>query len=91
MEKLKAEAAQEGKVIRFVGSLKVPSNEVKVGLEKFDQNHAIAQLKGSDNIIAFYTKRYGDNPLIVQGAGAGGDVTAMGVTADLIKVLRLLH
>ncbi|RMZ71531.1 homoserine dehydrogenase [Pyrenophora seminiperda CCB06] len=91
MEKLKAEAAQEGKVIRFVGSLKVASNEVKVGLEKFDKAHSIAQLKGSDNIIAFYTKRYGDNPLIVQGAGAGGDVTAMGVTADLIKVLRLLN
>jgi len=91
MEKLKNEAEKEGKVIRFVGSLEVASNEVKVGLEKFDENHAIAQLKGSDNIIAFYTKRYGNNPLIVQGAGAGGDVTAMGVTAYLIKVLRLLH
>jgi homoserine dehydrogenase len=91
MEKLKADAEKEGKVIRFVGSVDVPSNKVKVGLEMFDTSHPIAALKGSDNIIAFYTKRYGDNPLIIQGAGAGGEVTAMGVTADLVKVLRLLH
>ncbi|KZM18284.1 Homoserine dehydrogenase [Ascochyta rabiei] len=91
MDALKQEAASEGKVVRFVGSVDVPANAVKVGLEKFDATHPIAALKGSDNIIAFYTKRYGDNPLIIQGAGAGADVTAMGVTADLVKVLRLLH
>ncbi|KAL2355478.1 homoserine dehydrogenase-like protein [Cryomyces antarcticus] len=91
MEKLKKEAADEGKVVRFVGSIDVQKNDVKVGLEKFDVSHPIAALKGSDNIISFYTKRYGDNPLIIQGAGAGGDVTAMGVTGDLIKVLRLLR
>jgi homoserine dehydrogenase len=91
MDELKAEAEKEGKVIRFVGSVDVPAGKVKVGLEKFDKSHPIAALKGSDNIIAFYTKRYGDNPLIIQGAGAGGDVTAMGVTGDLIKVLRSLQ
>ncbi|KAF2644997.1 hypothetical protein P280DRAFT_444255 [Massarina eburnea CBS 473.64] len=91
MDKLKTDAEKEGKVVRFVGSVDVPNGEVKVGLEKFDKSHPIAALKGSDNIIAFYTKRYGDNPLIIQGAGAGGDVTAMGVTGDLIKVLRLLQ
>ncbi|KIW08313.1 uncharacterized protein PV09_01232 [Verruconis gallopava] len=91
MDKLKAEAASEGKVVRFVGSIDVGKKQVKVGLEKFDHSHPIAALKGSDNIISFYTKRYGSNPLIIQGAGAGGEVTAMGVTADLIKVLKLLH
>lgn len=91
MEELKNAAEKEGKVVRFVGSVDVPKGEVKVGLEKFDKSHPIAALKGSDNIIAFYTKRYGDNPLIIQGAGAGGEVTAMGVTGDLVKVLRLLH
>ncbi|KAF2432349.1 hypothetical protein EJ08DRAFT_585577 [Tothia fuscella] len=90
MDKLKQEAAKEGKVVRFVGSIDVAEKDVKVGLEKFDASHPIAALKGSDNIISFYTKRYGSNPLIIQGAGAGGDATAMGVTADLIKVLRLL-
>ena len=91
MEKLKHSAAKEGKVLRYVGSIDVPSKSVKVGLEKFDASHPIAALKGSDNIINFYTKRYGANPLIIQGAGAGGEVTAMGVTGDLIKVIRLLQ
>ncbi|OHE94521.1 homoserine dehydrogenase [Colletotrichum orchidophilum] len=87
MEETKAAAEKQGKVVRFVGSIDVASKQVKVGLEQFDASHPIAALKGSDNIISFYTERYGSNPLIVQGAGAGGDVTAMGVTADLIKVL----
>lgn len=87
MEDIKAEAEAAGKVVRFVGSIDVGSKTVKVGLEKFDRSHPIAALKGSDNIISFYTERYGNNPLIIQGAGAGGDVTAMGVTGDLIKVL----
>ncbi|KAI6905323.1 homoserine dehydrogenase-like protein [Hortaea werneckii] len=91
MEDLKASAAKEGKVVRFVGSIDVPGQKVKVGLEKFHASHPIAALKGSDNIINFYTKRYGSNPLIVQGAGAGGEVTAMGVTGDLLKVIRLLR
>jgi homoserine dehydrogenase len=87
MDDTKAAAEKEGKVVRFVGSIDVAAKQVKVGLEKFDRSHPIAALKGSDNIISFYTKRYGSNPLIVQGAGAGGDVTAMGVTSDLLRVL----
>ncbi|GJC81287.1 homoserine dehydrogenase [Colletotrichum liriopes] len=87
MEETKAAAEKQGKVVRFVGSIDVASKQVKVGLEQFDASHPIAALKGSDNIISFYTVRYGSNPLIIQGAGAGGDVTAMGVTGDLIKVL----
>jgi homoserine dehydrogenase len=88
MEETKLSAEHEGKVLRFVGSIDVAKKEVKVGLEKFDRSHPIAALKGSDNIISFYTKRYGSNPLIIQGAGAGGEVTAMGVTGDLLKVLQ---
>ncbi|SPO02659.1 probable homoserine dehydrogenase [Cephalotrichum gorgonifer] len=88
MEETKKAAEAEGKVVRFVGSIDVASKSVKVGLEKFDRSHPIAALQGSDNIISFYTERYGSNPLIVQGAGAGGEVTAMGVTSDLLKVLR---
>lgn len=90
MEETKRAAEKEGKVVRFVGSIDVAQKEVKVGLETFNRSHPIAALKGSDNIISFYTKRYGANPLIIQGAGAGGDVTAMGVTGDLIKVLERL-
>ncbi|KAK0335558.1 Homoserine dehydrogenase [Friedmanniomyces endolithicus] len=91
MTELKTAAAKEGKLLRFVGSIDVASEKVQVGLEKFEPSHPIAALKGSDNIINFYTKRYGSNPLIVQGAGAGAEVTAMGVTADLLRVIRLLR
>ncbi|CAK7232847.1 Homoserine dehydrogenase [Sporothrix bragantina] len=87
MEELKAAAEKEGKVLRYVGSVDVTTQTLKVGLQSFDRSHPFAALKGSDNIFSFYTKRYGNNPLIIQGAGAGGDVTAMGVTGDLIKVL----
>ena len=87
MEDIKAAAEKEGKIVRFVGSIDVASKQVKVGLEQFEKSHPLASLKGSDNVVSFYTKRYGSNPLIIQGAGAGGDVTAMGVTSDLLKVL----
>lgn len=69
MEKVKTEAEGKGKVVRFVGSIDMASKQVKVGLEEFDKGHPIAGLKGSDNIISFYTKRYGSNPLVIQGAG----------------------
>lgn len=91
MASIKETAEKEGKVVRYVGSIDVTTKEVKVGLQTFEKDSAIAGLKGSDNLISFYTKRYGANPLIVQGAGAGGDVTAMGVTADLVKVLQRLQ
>ena len=69
MENTKREAEKQGKVVRYVGSIDVRTNDVKVGLETFDKAHPIAALKGSDNIISFYTKRYGANALIIQGAG----------------------
>jgi homoserine dehydrogenase len=69
MEAVRAEANAAGKVVRYVGSVDVVGGEVKVGLERFDRSHPIAGLKGSDNIISIYTKRYGANPLIIQGAG----------------------
>jgi homoserine dehydrogenase len=90
MEEVKVAAEKEGKVVRFVGSIDMKSKSVKVGLQTFDKTHPIAALKGSDNIISFYTKRYGGNPLIIQGAGAGGEVTAMGVTSDLLKAIGKL-
>ncbi|KAJ5464971.1 homoserine dehydrogenase-domain-containing protein [Penicillium daleae] len=87
MENKKYLAKKAGKVLRYVGSIEMGTRNVKVGMEMFDPTHAIAALKGSDNIISFYTKRYGEMPLTIRGAGAGGDVTAMGVTGDLLKIL----
>ncbi|KGK32350.1 hypothetical protein JL09_g7042, partial [Pichia kudriavzevii] len=54
---------------------------VSVEIAKFDFSHPFASLKGSDNVISIKTDRY-PNPLIIQGAGAGADVTAMGVLGD---------
>ncbi|RMZ82761.1 hypothetical protein DV738_g1669, partial [Chaetothyriales sp. CBS 135597] len=91
MEGYKTAAEKEGKVVRYVGSVDVQAGKVTVGLQSVDKTGPIGALKGADNLIAFYTKRYGSNPLVIQGAGAGNDVTAMGVTGDLLKVLERLN
>ncbi|PAV15163.1 aspartate kinase homoserine dehydrogenase [Pyrrhoderma noxium] len=84
---LRAEAQKEGKVLRYVGVIDVEKGVIKASLEKYENTHAFAtSLGGSDNIIMFHTKRYGARPLIVQGAGAGAAVTAMGVLSDLLKL-----
>ncbi|EAU89513.1 aspartate kinase homoserine dehydrogenase [Coprinopsis cinerea okayama7 len=85
--KLREEAAKEGKVLRFVGVVDVENGQVKAGLEKYPTTHPFAtSLGGSDNIIMYHTERYSPRPLIVQGAGAGAAVTAMGVLGDLLKL-----
>lgn len=84
---LREEAKKEGKVWRYVGVIDAQSGQVKASLEKYDATHPFAaSLGGSDNIVSFSTKRYPARPLLVQGAGAGADVTAMGVVADIIKI-----
>ncbi|BGP39869.1 Homoserine dehydrogenase [Rhodotorula kratochvilovae] len=86
-EKMRADAEKEGKVLRYVGVIDRAAGVVKCGLEAYPTSHPFASaLGGSDNIVAFHTARYAQRPLIVQGAGAGADVTAMGVVADAIKV-----
>lgn len=56
------------------------------GLETVDSNHPFYNLEASDNIVLFYTARYAENPLVVKGAGAGAEVTASGVLADIIRI-----
>jgi homoserine dehydrogenase len=90
MEDERSAAAKAGKVLRFVGSVDIVSGNASVGLKWFHPTDSIASLQGSDNIISFYTKRYGGLPLTIKGAGAGGPVTAMGVSGDLLKILRQL-
>ncbi len=58
----------------------------QVGLEEVADQHAFARLRSTDNIVQFTTRRYCDNPLVVQGPGAGPEVTAAGVFADLLRV-----
>lgn len=86
-DKLNEAARKEGSVLRYVGVIDVEQGLVKASLEKYPADHPFAtSLSGSDNILAFHTERYSARPLLVQGAGAGAEVTAMGVVADLIRV-----
>ncbi|WP_397445152.1 bifunctional aspartate kinase/homoserine dehydrogenase I [Polaribacter sp. R77954] len=57
-----------------------------VGLQHIAANHPFYNLEGSDNIVLFFTERYPENPLIIKGAGAGADVTASGIFADVIRI-----
>ncbi|KAL1660650.1 homoserine dehydrogenase-domain-containing protein [Schizophyllum commune] len=85
---LREEASKAGEVLRFVGVVDAVKGEVKAGLERYSSTHPFATaLGGSDNIIMFHTERYSPRPLIVQGAGAGAAVTAMGVLADLLRLV----
>ncbi|KAG8087132.1 hypothetical protein GUJ93_ZPchr0010g8610 [Zizania palustris] len=73
-ERKDAEAA--GEVLRYVGVVDVVNKKGQVELRRYKRDHPFAQLSGSDNIIAFTTSRYKEQPLIVRGPGAGAEVTA---------------
>ena len=60
--------------------------KAKVGLKEIPLGHPFYNLEGKDNIVMFYTKRYPEQPMIIKGAGAGADVTASGIFADIIKI-----
>jgi len=60
----------------------------KVGLREIPKGHPFFNLEGKDNIVMFYTKRYPQQPMIIKGAGAGADVTASGLFADIIRTLN---
>jgi aspartokinase/homoserine dehydrogenase 1 len=83
-----AKASARGNVLRYVGLLE--NGRAKAGLKEYPRLHPVAAAKGSDNVIAFTTKRYARTPLVVQGPGAGADVTAMGVFSDILKLLHYL-
>jgi len=83
-ENLKTEAASSGKVLRYIGKLE--AGKVAITLQMVDENHPFYMLSGSDNIISFSTDRYKARPLVIKGPGAGAEVTAAGVFADIINV-----
>ena len=81
---LKEKAKLENKAIRYIG--KMEDGKVSIALELVGEEHPFYNLSGSDNIISFTTERYKDRPLVVKGPGAGSEVTAGGVFADLVNV-----
>lgn len=82
-KKLYMEASQAGKKLKFVA--KYENGKADVGLQHIDPNHDFYHLYGKDNVVLFYTNRYVQQPLVVKGAGAGAEVTASGVFADIIR------
>ena len=68
---------------------KFENGQASVGLQKIPKNHNFANLSGKDNAVLYYTNRYSEQPLVVKGAGAGADVTAAGIFADIIRAARV--
>ena len=86
-KKLYQSAAADGKKLKFVA--KFENGKASVGLQHIDPAHDFYHLYGKDNIVLFFTNRYVDQPLVVKGAGAGAEVTASGVFADIIRAARI--
>lgn len=82
------EAAAQDKVLRFVARLE--NGRASIGLEQVDTAHPFYALSGSDNMIIFTTERYKDCPLVVRGPGAGAEVTAAGLFAEIITIGNFL-
>jgi aspartokinase/homoserine dehydrogenase 1 len=84
-----AEATAKKQVLRYVGRIDA-QGKATVGLRRLDATHAFANIALTDNVVRFATRRYCDNPLIVQGPGAGPEVTAGGVFSDLLRLSAYL-
>jgi aspartokinase/homoserine dehydrogenase 1 len=88
-------AAAAGCKLKFIAKFEKDTNAIKsmgatakVGLQHIQPSSDFYHLYGKDNLVLFYTERYPEQPLVIKGAGAGADVTASGVFADIIKAAR---
>lgn len=86
-KKIYTEAAANGNKLKFVASYE--NGKAAVGLQQIDPQHDFYHLYGKDNVVLFYTDRYKEQPLVVKGAGAGAEVTASGVFADIIRASKI--
>ncbi|MGC4034386.1 MAG: bifunctional aspartate kinase/homoserine dehydrogenase I [Chitinophagaceae bacterium] len=82
-KKIYEEAAAANMKLKFVA--KYENGKASVGLQHIDSKNDLYHLYGKDNVVLFYTDRYPQQPLVVKGAGAGAEVTASGVFADIIR------
>lgn len=83
-QKLFKEAKDVDSKLKYVAQFE--NGKAKVGLQRIPKGHDFYNLEGSDNIVLFYTERYPNQPLIIKGAGAGAEVTASGIFADIIRI-----
>jgi aspartokinase/homoserine dehydrogenase 1 len=81
------QAEQAGCKLKFVASYK--EGAASVGLQHIDPKHDLYHLYGKDNVVLFYTDRYKEQPMVVKGAGAGAEVTASGVFADILRTVKM--
>ncbi|MBS3797483.1 bifunctional aspartate kinase/homoserine dehydrogenase I [Pseudoalteromonas sp. BDTF-M6] len=78
-------AKAEGKVLRYVGS--IDQGRCKVGIEAVDSDHALFDIRDGENALAILSQYYQPKPFVIRGYGAGAEVTAAGVFADILKTL----
>lgn len=83
-DNLYKEAVSQESRLKFVATFE--DGKAHVGLQFIPKDHPFYNLEGKDNIVLFYTDRYVDQPLLIKGAGAGADVTASGIFADVIRI-----
>jgi len=95
-KKLYDAAAAAGCKLKFIAKFEIDANgkmngkaTSKVGLQHIQPSSDFYHLYGKDNLVLFYTNRYPELPLVIKGAGAGADVTASGVFADIIRAARI--
>jgi aspartokinase/homoserine dehydrogenase 1 len=79
-----SKAEQIGNTLRYTGRLK--DGKISVGISEVPKSSALGQLKDTNNLIQIKTKRYFDQPLVIQGPGAGKEVTAAGILADILSI-----
>ena len=88
MLKLYKDAEKRGMKLRYVG--RVEGGQCSVSLEEYPLDHPFSQARGTDNVISFRTMRYDKQPLVIKGPGAGPEVTAGGVFADILRLSAYL-
>lgn len=85
-QELYRKAVEEDSKLKYVAQFE--DGKASVALRAIPKGHDFYNLEGSDNIVLFYTERYPNQPMIIKGAGAGADVTASGIFADIIRIGR---
>ena len=81
-------AEEKNKVLRYIAKLE--NGKAEISLQEIDEKHPFYSLSATDNILALTTKHYNDRPIVIKGPGAGADVTAAGVFADIIRISNYL-
>ncbi|PIN03925.1 Homoserine dehydrogenase [Handroanthus impetiginosus] len=80
-------ASSKGNVLRYV--CLIEESRCNVGIQEVPKDSALGRLEGSDNVLEIYSRCYSEQPLVIQGAGAGNDTTSAGVLADIIDMQDL--